>query len=154
MSPSRVAAVVLGLLLLGACSDSGGSATARPTSDSAGQLARQACGAEAEQGGPLPAMLLGERWLPDVGTFDAVRRLNHTNARLAGEAAARDAAWGPLASAWRDLADIYETARAEYAAALTGRATAEERRHLRQLQEAAATAVTTIREACRNGTSP
>jgi len=154
MSASRVAAAVLALLLLAACGGSEEPAAAGPSAVSADQLAREACGAEAARGGPLPPIPLTTDRLPDLGSFDAARRFNHTNARLAGEAAARDAAWGPLASAWRDLADVYETARAEYAAVLAGQASAQERRHLRQLQEVAATAVSTIRDACRMGSRP
>ena len=150
-----VAAVLLGLVLLTGCDRGEGATTAGgPSPASPDQLAREACGGAAARGGPLPPKPLGVRWLPDIGSYDAARLLNHTNARIAGEAAARDAAWGPLASAWRDLADIYETARAEYAAALEGRATPEERRHLQQLQQVAAGAVRTIQEACRAGSTP
>lgn len=146
MTGSRGATTVLVLCLVG-CSGSAGETTSPQRG--AAELASEACGHRTDQGGPPALVPLGARWQPTVGSYDATRRFAHRNAELAGWAAARDASWAPLALALRDLADIYETARAEYAAVLAGHATASERTNLRALQDAATTALSTITQACR-----
>lgn len=148
-----VTAVAVVLLGVGGCTSSASRTTPQPTLSSSKndvtELASQACGQRADSGGPPAVKPIGTTWQPDIGAYDASRLFAHRNAVLAGKAAARDPSWGPLALALRDLTDIYETARQEYAAVLAGRATAAERANLRALQDAADRMLETIQTACR-----
>lgn len=152
-APLRAALLLTACLAAACTSPSGSSAAPRSTasrSAAAAELAAAACGHRADRGGPPAPTPIGVRWQPTVSAYDATRHFAHTNAGLAGQAAGRDPSWAPLGAAWRDLADIYETAREEYAAVLANRASAAERANLAQLQDAAATALATITQACRS----
>lgn len=147
MSPRPILAAAAAALVLSGCSGGAHQRAAQPPPARAPQPS--AAGVAAAHPCVLAPLPIDRQHLPGLSAYDAQRRLAHTQARLAGEAAARaPARWNALAAAWSDLAEVYETARQEYSAVLAGSATAAERRNVAQLQAVALTAVTTIRKAC------
>ena len=149
----RLPLALVTVLLIAGCSSSSGSADREATqraarTEAAAELAAQACGLRTDAGGPPALMPIGQQWQPSIGAFDASRLFADTNAVLAGKAAARDASWAAMAAAMRDLAEIYDTARAEYAAVLARTASPGEQVNLRALQGAATVALATANLGC------